>query len=283
MGKILTDEQISFYREHNYLHARGVIPEELLQLAEKILRRWVDETIEQWVQQGLLSDRFADLVFHHRLVKAWNEAGRPKYLRSPRRDLVSMEMFDFMRHPVFLDLAEDLLGNPEILAHGIFNARPKLPDQLWTDTPWHQDAQYYTDAANTHVISMWMPLKKVTEYNSCMQVAPGFFQDRLLEAYDDVSGFIGLSKQDAAKLKPVSVEMEPGDLLCFTQLMPHRALPNQSDAVRWSMDVRYEALPTATESGSIQGFTARSEANPDAVDTYEQWLEKWKEIPCGSY
>jgi len=77
--------------------------------------------------------------------------------------------------------------------------------------------------------------------------------------------------------------MEPGDVLCFTQLLPHRALPNRSDAVRWSMDVRYEATPTATESGKKQGFIARSAVNPASVETYEQWLAKWADIPKGGY
>jgi phytanoyl-CoA hydroxylase len=156
----------------------------------------VDRTVDSWSEQGLISDKKEAMPFEERLIHVWNDAGRPKYHRSPRRALVSPEMFRFLKHPIFLDIAEDLVGTSELLAHGIFNARPKLPDQKWTDTPWHQDAQYYQDAKNVHVISMWVPLQKVTEHNSCLQVAPGFFESELRQGViDEESGFLGLTKE----------------------------------------------------------------------------------------
>lgn len=284
MTILLTKEQLEFYRKNNYLHVKGVIPQDLLDLATGIIMKWVDELVEKWSKEGLLKDKREDLDFQHRLVKLWEAAGKPKYSRSPRRDLVGPDMFNFFKHPVMLNVASDLLGTSELSVHGIFNARPKLPDQKWTDTPWHQDAQYYRDAENVHVLSMWMPLQRVTEANSCLQVAPGFFTDTLLEgAIDEETNFLGLRKEDASHLKGLSIEMEPGDVLCFNQLLPHRALPNKSDHARWSMDIRYEATPTATASGKSQGFIAQSLNSPESVETYEQWLEKWSNIPIGAY
>jgi phytanoyl-CoA hydroxylase len=279
---ILTDEQLTFYNEQGYVLAKGVIPPDALQLARTVLERWVDQVIQSWVDKGLLDHPHADLDFAHRLAQVWNMAGKPHYIRSPRRDLVSRELFDFIRHSSILNLAEDLLGTSEILAHGIFNARPKLPDQKWTDTPWHQDAQYYRDAEYTHIASIWIPLQPVTTLNSCLQVAPGYHRGQLYEGYnDEETGFLGLSHEDRDKLSGIPVEMEVGDALCFTQLTPHAALSNRSDAVRWSMDMRYEAIPTATASGKKQGFTARSQEHP--VTKYEDWLGQWEAIPAGSY
>jgi phytanoyl-CoA hydroxylase len=284
MSILLTKEQIEFYKTNHYLHVKGVVPTELLDLATRIIKKWVDELVEKWSQEGLLQDKKEELDFGHRLVELWNLAGKPKYSRSPRRDLVGPDMFSFFKHPVMLNVASDLLGTSEVSVHGIFNARPKLPDQKWTDTPWHQDAQYYRDAENVHVLSMWMPLQKVTEVNSCLQVAPGFFTDTLLDgAIDEETNFLGLTKEDAQLLKGLSIEMEPGDVLVFNQLVPHRALPNKSDHVRWSMDIRYEATPTATASGKAQGFIVQSDSNPDSVESYEQWIEKWANIPIGAY
>lgn len=283
MGKVLRDDQIAFYHQQGYLHAPNVIPPDALGLARGVLERWVDQLLVGWVAAGLLQHAFRDVDMTRRLVVAWDAAGRPPYLRSPRRDLVSPEVYQFLTHPTILDIAEDLLGTPEISVHGVFNARPKLPDQRWTDTPWHQDAQYYRDAENIHVLSIWMPLQRVTEANSCLQVAPGHAQDPLYANYLDETGFIGLSPEDRRRLAGKSIEMEAGDALCFSQRMPHRALSNQSDMVRWSMDLRYEATTNATESGQRQGFVARSTANPGAVIPYEQWIRKWDEIPAGSY
>ena len=99
---------------------------------------------------------------------------------------------------------------------------------------------------------------------------------------DDVYRNIGLSEADSESLQPITVEMEPGDVLCFNQFVPHRALPNTSDAVRWSLDVRYEPTDRATETGKKQGFRARSR-DPRNVVIYQQWLQQWEGIPPGAY
>ena len=284
MTHILTPAQCTFYETNGYLHAPAVIPNDLLDLMTTVLSRWADDTINAWLAEGLITDPGADLDFQHRLAHLWEAAGRPEYIRSPRRDLVSREMFDILIHPKLLALAQDLLGTPEISVHGIFNARPKLPDQIWTQTPWHQDAQYYRDAEQVHVTSIWMPLQPVTEHNSCLQVAPGLHRGPLHEGWNDPeTGFLGLAPEVREALEGVSIEMEPGDALCFTQITPHRALPNRSNQVRWSIDVRYEPTVQATAAGQKQGFVAHSPKDPSAVPTYKQWLKKWEEIPSGSY
>ena len=276
--------QLEFYRREGYLHLRGAVPPDLLDLTECVLGRWADETISQWLEEGRIADPRRDLDFRRRLVQVWHDAGRPKYIRSPRRDLVSPEMYRILVHPALLDVAEDLLGTAEVSVHGIFNARPKLPDQVWTRTPWHQDAQYYRDAADGHVLSLWYPLQAVSEHNSCLQVAPRMHRGPLFAGHhDEETGFLGLSPQDRQGLPGVSIEMQPGDLLCFTQKTPHRALPNRSDAVRWSLDVRYEATDRATDSGKAKGFVARSPRNPAAVVPCAEWEQRWAAVPKGSY
>ncbi len=284
MTTVLTLDQCAFYHANGYLHAPAVIPPDLLSLMQTVLSRWADDTINTWLKQGLIDEPRDDLDFQHRLARLWETAGRPEYIRSPRRDLVSRQMYDILLHPALLALAQDLLGTPEVSVHGIFNARPKLPDQLWTQTPWHQDAQYYRDAEQVHVTSIWMPLHPVTERNSCLQVAPGLHRGPLHEGWNDPeTGFLGLAPEVRDALQGVSIEMEPGDALCFTQITPHRALPNRSNQVRWSIDVRYEPTAQATAAGQKQGFVAHSPNSPNAVPTYEQWLKKWEAIPSGSY
>lgn len=279
----LDETDVDFYDAEGYLLVQGGVSENALLLAQAMLERWVDETVNSWVAAGLLDGAHAELGFGHRLARLWQQAGRPGYIRSPRRDLVSEEMYEFLKHPSLLDIAQDLLGTPEISVHGVFNARPKLPDQHWTDTPWHQDAQYYRDAEAGHVVSIWIPLQPVTELNSCLQVAPGLQGGPLHEDCEDATGFVGLSKEDQAGLHGISIDMQRGDALCFHQKTPHRALSNQSDSVRWSMDVRYEATDGASASGTKHGFIARSEADPASVTPYEVWLKKWEGLAAGTY
>ncbi len=270
-------------QQQGYLHACDALSATALELADHILQDWCERQIDEWLQQGLIDDVRHDLDFGHRLVEVWEAAGRPKYLRSPRRDLVGPRMYALLVEPSLLDLAADLLGTQELSVHGVFNARPKLPDQRWTETLWHQDAQYYHDAEAVHVLSIWFPLQAVEEHNRCLQVAPNGHGGQLFADYqDEETGFKGIDRAEWDRLQGVSIEMERGDALCFTQLTPHRALPNRGDAVRWSMDLRYEATETATESGKKFGFVARS-AQPGAVMGETEWLAKWNELSIRTY
>ncbi len=47
--------------------------------------------------------------------------------------------------------------------------------------------------------------------------------------------------------------------------------------------VTEHATPTSTANGREQGFIVRSRANPQSVETYEQWLKKGDVIAAGDY
>ncbi len=291
MPKLLSDEQIAFYQERGWLKVENVLPQRSIDLGRKVCADWVDRTVQAWVDAGLLEDGLAHLDLEHRLTVAWNEAGKPIYQRSPRRQIVSPELFAFMSEPRVIDIAEDLLGSPEVFMHGVFNLRPKLPDQRWTRTPWHQDSQYYPSIAQVHTLSIWMPLMRVTSENSCLQVAEGYHRgDMYAITEDEETGFLGISKEERAAIPGIPVEMEAGDALCFTQLTPHAALPNKSDAVRWSIDLRYQSIDDAMVDeynveigGRDKGFIARSEADPASVATWESWERQWEGDPYSAY
>ena len=291
MPKLLTDEQIAFYHERGWLKVENVIPPRSIELGRKVCADWVDRTVQAWVDEGLLEAGLEHLDLEHRLTVAWNEAGKPVYQRSPRRQIVSPEIFQFMSEPKVIDIAEDLLGSPEVFMHGVFNLRPKLPDQRWTRTPWHQDSQYYPSIAQVHTLSIWMPLMRVTTENSCLQVAEGYHRGAMYAiTEDEETGFLGISKEERASIPGIPIEMEAGDALCFTQLTPHAALPNKSDAVRWSIDLRYQSIADAMVDeynveigGRDKGFIARSAADPASVATWESWERQWEGDPYSAY
>jgi phytanoyl-CoA hydroxylase len=280
----ITPEQWAKYQTEGYLHIEGIVSEDILTRVEQPLRRWVDATLLEWKGNGKLVDLYENLPFDQRLNAAWFAAGKPSYQRSPRRSVVSPEVFDFMRHPALIALARDLIGSQNIAAHGIFNARPKLQQQSFTNTPWHQDAQYFRESAGSNIITMWVPLVDVDENNSCLQVAPGHHRDALYDNYDDPeTKFVGLSPADRAKLPGRPIPMKRGDVLCFNQMMPHAALPNFTDKVRWSMDIRFEEVDVPHSSALQRGFICSHE-DPSRIETqFEHWFEqKWLNAP-GAY
>jgi ectoine hydroxylase-related dioxygenase (phytanoyl-CoA dioxygenase family) len=66
-------------------------------------------------------------------------------------------------------VARQLLG-PEAsceIAHAIFK-----PAHHGAETPWHQDASYWSPELRYTSISIWVPLQEATEENGCMQFVP---------------------------------------------------------------------------------------------------------------
>ncbi len=276
----LSADQLAFYKQHGYVHLPGVVPDRVLELARQVLSRWVDRTVAQWAAEGLIQDLKPRLDFQHRLAVLWNDAGRPRYSRSPRKEIVEPDTYRVLGDRAFLDIAEDLIGSGEISVHGVFNARPKLPDQHWTNTPWHQDAQYKGISPHVHVPTFWFPLQNVDEYISCLGVLPDYNSGKLFEPYEDETGFVGISPEDRRQFKGIAVPMRAGDLLCFTSLTPHHAYPNMTDMVRWSMDMRYQDTDTLDPDEPVAniGFTAFSRSGRHRPETYEAWYAKgWAE------
>jgi len=273
------DAQLERYQEQGYAHLVGVLPQELLDRCQNLLEQWADTMYAKWENEGLITDSHPELPFRERFKTVWQEAGKPHHNRSPRHELVDLDpksMFEVLRHPALLDVAELLIESDEIITHGIWNSRPKAPQSSFTDTPWHQDAQYFTEQAKIHTMSVWFPLHDVSDQESCLAVSPGAHKMELQDIWeDDYSKFLGINPETSKDLPEKPIEMKAGDVLCFSQLMPHRAMPNKSDLMRWSMDLRFVAGRDENPGAMEHGMIARS-LDPGRLTSYEDWLAKWK-------
>ncbi len=277
LSSSLPADALSSYRQEGYFHARQVLPDDLLDCCQQVLEQWVESMARTWQEKGLLQDTRPDLGFRDRFNTIWEAAGRPTHNRSPRRDLVQVDsrgMFDIVRHPALLDLAEYFIGSREIISHGVWNSRPKSPDAAFTDTPWHQDGQYFREQAHIHIMTLWFPLHDVGEDESCLAVSPDVSKTNLYENFEYENGFVGIRRDQTRELTTVVVPMQRGDALCFPQLTPHRAMPNQSGRMRWSMDMRFVQTDKAMPPALDVGLVARS-ADHSQLTSYEEWLAKW--------
>ncbi len=282
----LRSADLEHYRRHGFAYLRGAVPAALIEEGRRIIQPWVDFQIEEWRKEGRIDRDYREEDFWHRLLVAWRAAGKPMFRRRPNRFLVNPEMFAFFHDRTLLGIAGQILGTPELSVHGIFNARPQLPGAKWTDTPWHQDSQYWIldygapepdTERRTHVLTMWIPLQSVDALSGGLHVMSKVDTADILfdlQDYDyENTGFFGLMPEDIARFPKVSEPMAPGDVLIFDQRTPHGAEPNEAERIRWSIDVRYEATATATVVGRKFGFVAQA-ASASAADTYEAWAKR---------
>lgn len=258
---------------------RGVLPPDLLATTQQVLECWVEEMIARWQREGLLAAAPDEQRFRQRLLVAWRAAGQPHHERSPRGQLVSLapeRLFRVLTHPALLDVAVDLLGTDRLISHEVWNSRPKAPDQRFTDTPWHQDAQYFRDQAERRMVNLWWPLHRVDATSSCLAMAPDIHRGgEVFESLQHETGFLVMPTAVTERLTEVPIELEAGDLVAFTNRTPHRALPNRGDAIRWSMDLRFAVHGDEDRWPLGNGIVAR---HPDAgqLTGFDHWLASWR-------
>jgi hypothetical protein len=275
----LTQQQLTFFREEGYLLVADAIDPAVLQPLRAEFDGNIDAFARAALADGRLSDARADQPFVRRLhVLALQLDDPAPLLALGAGKQRTPGMFRIYACPSLLDICESVLG-PEILAHPQFNVRAKRPYEDEGVVPWHQDLGYLQpDAAETFMVNFWIPLVDATRDNGCMEVIAGSHRAPLLEheqGMGPAGNFKGVIDEQLPDGDHVLCPVPVGGVLLTQHKTMHRSLPNVSDHIRWSLDLRYSdpAMPTGRDG--VPGFIARSAADPGAVCT---GVEEWDEI-----
>jgi len=159
--------------------------------------------------------------------------------------------------------------------------------------PWHQDAYYYggKEAGNPAypIISAWIPLIDVDETNGCLQFVPGShlwgMSPGLNQQMPGAREGTDASNQGEHELdrQCVSLPMGKGDLVVFDKFTFHRSLPNLSEEIRWSVDLRYSPADQSFDWSRLgdeidvryPSCIVRSRSMPGRVADWEQYRNKF--------
>jgi len=68
-----------------------------------------------------------------------------------------------------------------------------------------------------------------------------------------------------------------GAAILFNDRLVHSSTPNDSDHVRWSVDLRFQPTDQDPMPQHGAGFLARSRRHPDRVATLADWLAEHPE------
>ncbi len=252
---ILSEEKIAAFHREGYLVVEDVFTNADLQPVIDEISCELDNIAQKAVSAGSLSRTYAEHDFEHRLAHINRET--PSVAREMwNGNVVLPAFFDLMRTPRLLDAVELLCG-PEIIASSVYRLRPKVPNHVQSAVPWHQDSGYfepYCDKAL--VLTVWLPLVNATQENGCMWVLPRTHGDGLLAHRQRVGQpYLEIPDSVLPKGKPVCCPVKKGGVLLMTNLTPHVSFDNNSDIVRWSMDLRYQsaALPTNAKITRLPG------------------------------
>ncbi len=264
----------AFHRD-GFVVARGLIPQERIEGTRQLLGRIAEDLLNQLKADRLIEDTHPDEPFERRFIAAGEHASA--FGRSWRPQMVGKELFDLHRCAPLADALQAIFG-ADVLGHRAFNGRPKLPKQDLTVVPWHQDSGYYgPETGESLIATAWIPLVPVDADTGCMQVIPGSHKKGYFEHRNagNAGSFLEIPPEHVDESKVVTCAMKPGDVLFMDNLVFHRSIPNTSDIVRWSVDLRFvrDGDNPGGRLWSDDGFDwiIRSDTRPET--SFEDWLK----------
>jgi len=278
----LSREEIDTFHREGYLVVENVLPVSALDSVIAEVTREVTARAGELVAAGRLSRTYEELDFGRQLIAIDAEA-RGLVAAVSSGALSGPAIFEIIRHPGLLDLAESLCG-PELIASSVYRLRPKLPRDARGEVPWHQDSSYFAqDCDQGLIVTIWIPLVDAHIETGCLYVLPRMHQSEVFRHQPNAAGtYLEIEAADLPDGKPVAVPIRKGGALLMTNRTPHASFENTSDSVRWSMDLRYQgaSLPTNAEQdlrndGSVppacyppaRDFLVRSRERPEDVVT----------------
>ena len=251
----------------------------------------LDRLAPEWYAQGRISSDYADLPFDQRLTAVLGESSEDLYQHfdialpnssvSPDTPIhLSRAVFDLLRNERVLDKVEEVVGG-EILSNPIQHVRIKpaqakvasQPSGLLKTTAWHQDQGVARPLADENdMLTVWLAITDATVENGCLQVVPYSHRDGITLHCPGEQ--LAIPKQ-LLRGEPLPLPINAGDAIFMHQLTQHASLPNRSDTIRWSFDLRYQPIGIPTGRDEFPSLIVRSRRNSAQEQDYETWRDSW--------
>lgn len=157
----------------------------------------------------------------------YDDKSRPETLKQMQHMGVDPYFRDYVRHPIWNDLAKTLVGEDVTIQEPEWFNKPAGTNHV---TPPHQD-NYYFCLKPANVLTIWMALDVVDEENGCLRYVPGSHL-RGIRPHNrsNVLGFSqGITDYDEAdRAIEVPIHLQPGDIVAHHGNAIHRANANTS-------------------------------------------------------
>lgn len=168
---------------------------------------------------------------------------RPFFAILERRSAVCAA---FCKHPALLALACAVLGDDFDLSWNQAILKPPAKGKAFA---WHQDGHYAVNGEHTKgadkdkvlsgkcQITFWIAITRTTIANGTLWVVPGMHKRGLLpHVWSEEQREWQCQFDSTGK---VAAELQRGQVLVFTNLVPHASGPNVSDEVRMAYQIGY--------------------------------------------
>ncbi len=237
--RFLTQEQRKQYDEIGFVLIKNIF--------EKIELSEFEQAFLQLVE-SFSARRFSSLHDPELLTFFQNNLDIESKIYSEIRKVPAIQ--SIASHPYIVRILNELEdGKPFGLLEKMI-LRIDLPNATEEVAHWHQD--YFYVKGNSEIITLWMPLEDVNHENGCLLVQPRSHKMGAI-AHPQQIGKRNIPAEDVvAKIEPVEVEMQFGDLLLFHAYLLHSGQINVSNGIRYSFQFRYTPIGQPTDPGMGQ-------------------------------
>ena len=187
-----------------------------------------------------LTDAIADL-------RGFCVEPEPRYNRVYSH-MYGLQSFHATQHdPALVGLLERMMGG-KVLPHPRIIGRTIFPKREAYTTPPHQDFIPIQGTPQTY--TAWFPLADLPAQMGGLMVSSGSHRHGIYR-FKPALGAGGLQVTDELEGPWVNNPMRQGDVLFFHSHAVHQGVPNRSDRLRMSMDLRYQRIDDPISPDSL--------------------------------
>lgn len=189
----------------------------------------------------------------------------PGYMQTFRTLWVDEALHRLRTQPQVLEFFGRFFGEPAFV-HPMFVQRNIFPQRHNFDftTQPHQDKVHIGGATNW---ALWAPLGPCPLNKGPLAVAAGSHRDGVL-ATKVGTGAGGMDIDAPVRGRWATGDFDAGDVLIFSDVTVHQALPNRTDELRQSFDARYQPITTAVADKNLEPYSG--------LGTWEDVYKKWE-------
>ena len=147
--------------------------------------------------------------------------------------------YDIATHPTVLDHIEEVLG-PNLICWAMYFWYKEPHNTKYI--PWHQDAVYWPMQPRINMTA-WVTLSPTFKENGCLRIIPGSHKEWLDDEYTDLDKAAqfgrGLQADQVDESQAIDLEMNPGEVIFFSEATLHSSTTNTSDTPRVACSIRY--------------------------------------------
>lgn len=303
---MLAQDQVDRFHDLGYLVVADVLDVADLDPVIHEYEALLDRAASELFELGELSATYSHLPFDSRYITMVTECpGVFYYLGiSLPLDYETLDpswirlhtgpaFFGLLTNPRILDVVESVIGS-EVAVNPVQQTRMKPPQRLLSGalaeysnvgaTTWHQDFGAIMDeAAQTQLLTVWVAVTDATEDMGCLAVYPRSHRDETLTIHcpgvrNAAENYIPQQLLDRHGTPPQPLPCRAGSIVLLTRWTEHTALPNVSNDLRWSFDLRYQPAGQPTGRPAFPSFVARSGSDPESVLTDPaDYAEMWEQ------